>query len=152
MKRILTSLAALLLLSVVAMAQSPIYGPQALSPLTDGTNNVGYVVASTITNYTAKVDCGKFQQVTFQFTYAGDAAGGASDFYIVHYKTSVDGVTFSSASTPIILPPIGVTNRTIVTNINSFGAGFIRIGISNAAGTANITNQAIQYAIKMSAP
>lgn len=144
MKKLLAILGIAAMLSLSAVADPPVYGPQTLSLSTN------FIAASTATNFTGVVDCHAQRNVTFQFLFAADASGGTVTFA---FKPSVDGITYANAVIPITLGNSAVTATTVVTNIDTFGYGYLKLAyVTNAHGTANITNLGVIYGIKMSAP
>ena len=144
MKRILLTLAILAVLTLPALAQTPIYGPQSLGLWTN------FVAASTARAVTNVVDCAHQRNVTFQFLFKGDDAGGTVTFA---FKPSVDGTTYADAVIPITLGNLAVAGTTVVTNIDTFGYGYLKlVYITNAHASANITNVTVSYGVKISSP
>ena len=137
---------ALLALPTLAQAQySRVYGPQ---PLTLRTNYIG---ASTATNYNLTIDCAGQRNVTLMLHQQNDDSGTANLTYV--FYGSLDNSTFATAPTfSVALAANGTTAVNTLTNIDTLGYGYLRLGyITNAAASANCTNVSVSYGLKLGA-
>lgn len=135
--------------SITASAQSPSYGAQTL-----WTTNGAGIPAATAVAGNAVIDCRKQATVAVQITAQSDTSGAAVGFCFV---PSVDGSSYGSttvAGSPFKLVSFtpGQAATTIVTNIDTSGAGYMKLlYITNTTGAA-CTNISVKYAVKVSAP
>lgn len=145
MKKTLIALVAVSLLTVGAYAQqNPTYASQAIVGGTFTT------AAQAATNVAFVIDMRKQASVTLQFDNQMSTA--ATDVQTICVQRSVDGLTYNTALQTIALTPIASTASTLLTNLPSYGAGYLKIAyVTNAAATAIATNT-FKYAIKISAP
>lgn len=144
MKKLLTLIgaAALLLAAISAQAQAPTYGVQTLGTFTvngQAATNVAYVI-----------DCRKQSTVTVGLV--NQMSTSATDNQTIVYSRSLDGVNYQTALSTVALAPTASATSVQLTNLNTFGAGFIKINyFTNAAASAVSTNTLV-YAVKISAP
>lgn len=143
MKKILAILAMVGLFAISTQAQLPTFGAQTLSSFTcagSAATNIGYVI-----------DCRK-QNVVF-LQVGGKLSGSGTDAITYAFSRSADGVTYTPVVDLLTLTPSGATAVNTWTNLQSFGAGYIKINyMSNAAASATWTNTIGTYAVKISAP
>jgi type II secretory pathway pseudopilin PulG len=133
-----------------AAAQVPTYAPQIVASTNGST--VFTAAASTATNIMAVIDCRKQSTVALSIVTTNVLAETVNA-NILYYQRSVDGVNYETA-----LYPVGWTstlaNKTIVTNLLSYGAGYIRFPYcTNTSGSGtNIGYLQMYYGVKISAP
>lgn len=148
MKKILTliGVAAIWLATVQTWAQG-IYSAQSLIA-----SNSATCAATAGTNIGVVIDCRKQAKVALQLELMADASGAYTFTIPVQY--SLDGTTFAGmASSSIAISFNGVTKQTVVTNIDSQGAGYLKIPyLTNATAAINVTNIVASYGIKIQAP
>lgn len=142
MKKLFLTLISALGVSIAAHAQAPIYQSQTLGTFIcagSAATNIGYVI-----------DCRKQDSVALQVQQRLSTSGTDAQTLVV--SRSVDGVNFGTALQSITITPVASTTSTVVTNIPTHGAGYIKIHYwTNAAASALSTNT-IKYAVKISAP
>lgn len=97
------------------------------------------------------IDVRKQAKVALQlYSIASAATTDNITFYI---RSSVDGLTYSTAARTVALAMTGATALTTVTNLDTYGAGYLRLdAISNAAATATVDGCYVSYGVKISAP
>lgn len=148
MKKLCTLLAiAAVWCSFRASAQTPIYASQTLPLYTNWCTASSAMLMTNIV-----LDCRKQNNICLQVSLYGDRAGtGAVKLYYLH---SVDGVTYESTIQAVNLTALaGNTQVVTITNLPSYGGGFIKLdNLTNADGSANISNVVMKYGIKISAP
>lgn len=130
-----------------ASAQTPVYAAQTLGLYTNWCTASAAMLMTNIV-----IDCRKQNNVALQVSMYGDRAGtGAVKLYYLH---SADGVTYETSLQSINLSALaGNTQVVTVTNLPSYGLGFIQLSyLTNADGSANISNVVMKYSIKISAP
>ncbi len=158
MKKIILSFIAAFALCLNTHAQAgPTYAAQNLVTFTNKASEVTNLAANA---YSTTIDCRKQASVALQWL-AGSTSGATSDTNSIFLQYSVDGLSWSSGydTTPggptgkrVTITLNGETPVCLVTNIPTFGAGYLRIlSATNSAGTA-ITTNVIKYGIKISAP
>ena len=141
MKKLFLTLAAGLIACAVS-AQEPRYAAQTLGTYLNA--------AQAATNVAYVVDCRKQNYVTFQVD--NQMSTSATDVQTFAFSRSVDGLTYSTTLQTFTLTPVASTASTLITNINTYGCGYIKFNYTtNAAATAIATNT-IKYGIKISAP
>lgn len=130
-----------------AGAQSYRYEPVPLN-VTPAITVVGGTASNTPN---AVIDVRGQDSVCVQITQTYDGAGTANMGY--YFTRSVDGSTYSGATGANYVTVAGTGNTpvTIVTNIPSFGAGFIKLAyVTNAsAGSVTATNLSVKWAAKL---
>jgi len=133
----------------IANAQSPSYGAQTL-----WTTNGAGIPAATAVAGNAVIDCRKQAKVAVQITAQSDTSGAAIGLCFV---PSLDGSTYGSSTVGasayhfVSFTP-AQTATTVVTNLDTFGAGYMKLlYITNTTGAA-CTNISVKYAVKVSAP
>ncbi len=156
MKKILTILGLVAAFALSASAQSdPIY--QVLIPA-QASNGAPVshiaVLTAAATNLYAVIDVRKQKNVGVQIATtntAPDAVGKNS----LYYQRSVDGVNYESALSVIAWNAnTNIVPQLIMTNIDTFGCGYIRFTyLTNACGsTTNIGDFNLSYGLKIKAP
>lgn len=147
MKKILGLLAGLSL-SLSAWAQVP----------TDGFQQFGWTSitngASSSTNLNTVIDVGHQASVGVQLTVGFNALGSTNSAFFL-FTRSADGVTYDTVGQQVSFAPLSTTaTATIITNLPSYGARFIKINAvsNNVAAAIGMTNVAGGYAIKLSSP
>lgn len=135
---------ALALLSFCAKAQVPTYVP----------NTAGLPTRLDIqTNRTALnlvIDCRKQQNLALQWKFNGDQAGNSN--VVLTISQSVDGINYGQTRT-WTTASAGTATNLLFTNYVVAGLGFLRIDSESSANdVANITNQTLYYATKISSP
>jgi len=145
MKKFL-SILGLALLCASVKAQTPTYAPQSLGVFT--------CAAATATNLGYVISCGKQANVAIQVasTNVLDLTGTGNTLY--YYQRSLEGVYYETNLSVFAVPGQGKNPATVVTNIPTQGAGFIRIAYAtNAFGSAtNLGWGQMWYGVKISAP
>lgn len=145
MKKFLISIvgvAELLLATIQSPAQTaPVYASQNIGTFTCAATagtNVGYVI-----------DTRKQSSVDLQIELMADASGAYT--FTVPFQYSVDGTTYAGMrSGSIAISFNGVTKQTVVTNIPTYGAGYVKIPhLTNATASINVTNGVLKYGIKI---
>ena len=154
MKRVLAVIGLVSLVVMLAasvQAQVPTYG--VVTAWT--TNGATAIPVEAATAMNAVIDCRKQASVTLQITAQGDTSVGACTLYLV---PSIDGVTYaastgaSTCAKTIGFTPLTASALTLVTNINTYGAGYWKVtSITNTTGAA-VTNFSLKYAVKISSP
>lgn len=141
MKKFILMLAAIAALTMSAEAQT--YGVQTLgSFMAQGAaaTNVAYVV-----------DVRKQSTVTLQWDRISSGAG--AQVISLAFSRSTDGSTYNSALDSLTLASGGATATTTVTNIPTYGAGYIKIHyMTNANADTVFTTNTLKYAVKIGAP
>lgn len=148
MKKILSLLWLTLLFAGAANAQEPRYGVQSIL------NDI-VITASTATNVGLVIDTRKQATVTLQIDTTNTLNSAVADGTInILYSQSVDGVRYWTNLQTVAIVPRGLQWNTVVTNLSSFGAGYIKIHyITNACGGAtNVGTMKLQYAVKINSP
>jgi hypothetical protein len=130
-----------------AQAQVPTYAYQNLSFFTN------WVTASAANLFTnVSIDCRKQASVTLRLTTANNVTS-ANGFKLYYSRSLGDGSWETALSVVGLVPPTGASTPVLLTNLNTYGAGFIRLEyLTNADGTANITNYTAAYGVKISSP
>ncbi len=115
----------------------------------NGTNAI--VAASTNTFGGALIDCRSQANVGISMTWNSDATNVFTNT-ITLFK-SLDAINFETVAGVTISPTNNGTNvTTIITNIPTQGAGYMKMTWVNPNTTANETNLTIQYGLKIQAP
>jgi hypothetical protein len=143
------ALMALAVVTVSTQAQQPTYAAQSLW----STNGATSVPAAAATTLNAVIDCRKQATFTLAITAQCDTSGGAISLYLT---PSLDGITYGSALAGSGFKTVGFTpttaGLTMITNINSLGAGYWKVTyLTNDTGAA-VTNFSVKYGVKISAP
>lgn len=141
--------------ALAVMAQVPIYAPQTLVNSTTIYTNV---MGSTASNVNYTIDCRKQASVAVQISQVYDRAGTVATLY--YFQRSLDNITWdyplaSMASDNVVgIAGTGNTPSVTVTNIPTYGCGYMRLAwITNAsAASVNLTNLVVKYAVKISSP
>lgn len=130
-----------------ARAQAPTYYPYTIVA-----SNSATCAATAGTNVNKVIPCGKQASVALQIELMADATGAY--VFTVPIQYSMDGAIYSGmAPNSIAISFNGVTKQTIVTNVPTWGAGFLKIPyLTNATASINVTNIIIKSADKISAP
>jgi hypothetical protein len=129
-------------LSLTAYAQIPTQAP---SPFKNFTNTAG-----TATNINMVIDVSKQKSTALQWKFQMDAASTTNRAFA--YVKSVDGVSYETTPYVVTVAANGTTPVVTVTNLDSFGASYLKILWVTNSGTANTTNESMVYNIKLSAP
>lgn len=133
----------LLFLALPSQAQTPTYEPQTLKTFTNG--------PASGTNINVTLDVRKQSTVALQLKQTSDGTN-VSATTGVWIEWSVDGLTYGNGRL-ITFTPTGTTAATGITNINTFGCGYIHIPYAtNSNDVTGITNAVLKYGIKISAP
>jgi hypothetical protein len=141
-KTILTlALVALALPAFSQISYSPV---TALSYIGTYTNCAG----SSATNVAVVMDVRQQSGVAFSAVTKNDGAGTANMGYF--FQRSVDGVNYEATGQLVTIAANGNANAVLVTNLNTYGVGWIKLAyITNAAAaTVNTTNITIGYALR----
>jgi hypothetical protein len=134
---------AILFAGVTAQAQVPTYGAQTL-----WTTNGAGIPSATAVSTSSVMDVRKQASVAVQVTAQSDTSGAAIGLLLL---PSVDGISYPTTGYYFTFTP-GQTSTTVVTNFNTYGAGYMKLSyITNATGAA-CTNIAVKYGVKISAP
>lgn len=132
-------IAALLAMVNAASAQGVIYGAQTLGTTrTDGgaATNVSYVI-----------DCRKQTKVTIQ--YVNQMATSSTGVQTVNFSRSVDGLNYTTTAQEFSFTPVASTISYGITNLDTYGCGYIKINyITNAAAANAFATNTLSYAIK----
>lgn len=156
MKKILL-LSAVIFASVAARAQDPTVVQNVnFSMPTNGTAIPTWTIAaSTTTNVGLVADVSKQAAAAWQIT-CKLATAGTNGTQLLTFDRSNDGTTWSSTNnTTVYFIPTGTTLFTLVTNIPSQSAQFVRLKSwqnLESDATAPVTNAAVGYLIKTHAP
>lgn len=133
---------ALLFLTASARAQTPTYSPQTLTSFTNG--------PAAGTNINVVLDVRKQASVAVAVNQKSNGTNVTSAGF--WYELSVDGTKYGNGRF-ITCTPSGTTEAVTITNLNTFGCGYLRIPyFTNINDVTGITNATIKYAIKISAP
>lgn len=152
MKKITSFLiAAVIALTAINVHAQPIYAPQIVASTNGSTTFTA--AFSSATNIMAVINVGKQASVGIQIA-STNVLGDAVNPNILYYQRSVDGVKYETALSPIGWVTAGQTERVVVTNILTYGAGYIRFPyVTNTAGSGtNVGFLQIKQAIKIGAP
>ena len=134
------------LVAASVQAQTPTYSAQTLS-------STATIASATATNIAAVIDCRKQNTVAVQITAYGDTGVAANNAVFLY---SVDGVTYSPGtgagqSKTVAFTPT-TAGATVFTNLQTYGAGYLKLAyVTNDTGAA-VTNLSIKYGVKISAP
>ena len=101
-------------------AQTPTYGAQTLW----STNGATLVPAAAATTLNAVIDCRKQNTFALQVTAYGATGVAAGYFWM---SPSVDGISYDSSQGKTVGITPTTSGATVVTNINSYGAGYWKI-------------------------
>jgi len=141
MKKFILMLAAIAALTMSAEAQT--YGVQTLGSFT--------AVGEAATNVAYVVDVRKQASVTLQWDRVSSGAG--AQVISLAFSRSTDGSTYNSTLDSLTLASGGATATTTVTNIPTYGAGYIKIHyMTNANASTVFTTNTLKYAVKIGAP
>jgi hypothetical protein len=150
MNKLLALIGLAALVSITAQAQSPTYASQTL-----WTTNGAGIPAATAVAGNAVMDVRYQEKVGVQITAQSDTSGAGVGFMFV---PSVDGSTYASAGVKtesawkLVTFTPAQTATTIFTNLDTYGAGFMKLSyITNTTGAA-CTNISVKYGIKISVP
>jgi hypothetical protein len=153
MKKILLSLIAVLALCLSTQAQQPIYAYQSLGTFTN--------IASQSTNISFVIDCRKQASVSLYWLSGSSAATAAYETNAIYIQKSLDGINYATIDDinpsglngkKVVLQMNGTTPVSVVTNLPTWGCGYMKIAMgSNAAASGTFTNM-LGYAIKISSP
>lgn len=118
-------------------------------PIVDGSFTNGF---SSATNIAYVINCPDQSSVSVQISVT-NAAADAVNANTLFYQRSADGVLYHDVLTPIGIT-MSATSRTIVTNIPTQGAGYIRFPyFTNACGAGtNNSIVTISHSVNWSAP
>jgi hypothetical protein len=133
------------------VAQTPTYASQTLTIPTT-------LSAGSTTNFydagtSPVIDCRKQASVAVAFTFAL-ANTGTNNVQILTWCRSVDGTKYDTNrmfTTAVAALTAGTTPVTLVTNLSSLNAGYIKLYSWQNAET-NVTGAALSYAVKISSP
>src|SRR5947207_12494677 len=111
----------------------------------------GSITALGTSTWNVVVDCGKQANVGVMISQVNGAAGVSNTVY--SYTRSIDGVTYDTTGGSVTVPSNGTNVVSVLTNLPSFGANYIKFttGVSVDAATFT-TNIYITYGVKISAP
>lgn len=145
MKKLIGIIGLTAVLALSVSAQTPLYSPQTLT-------STATIASATATNIAAVMDVRKMKNVAVQITAYGDT-GVAGNVAVFTY--SVDGSTYSTANggfnKTVAFTPT-TTGRTIITNLDTWGCGYMKLAyVTNDTG-ASVTNLVIKYGVKISVP
>lgn len=151
MKKIaIIALAVLALCAFTTQAAEPVFSLQNVNLTTDltATPNIG---ANSTTNLTVVIDCRKQQNVMLELRY--NLTGTGTDTTTLTYGFSVTGTAPTKPTYTMLATNTGTTLVRQTLNIDTGGAGYIHlISLANADAGDAMTNIALSYGIKMSAP
>jgi hypothetical protein len=152
----LIGLAALALAFTVDLqAQVPTYAAQTLWS-TNGAVGAG-IPSATAPAINAVMDVRKQKDVTLQIFTQGDTSVGTGSLVFTY---SVDGISYSASAgtagtvsmVKTVLCTPTTAGATLVTNLNTFGCGYMKfLYYTNDTG-ASVTNMVVKYGVKISAP
>jgi hypothetical protein len=137
----------------VAAQSGPVYSPQTLAL---DKSTLQTVLATGTTNFLAGnvIYVQKQKDVAVQIYFKLSDSDTANQTFV--FQRSVDGVNYESLSAKmdtIVVAATGATASITVTNINTYGAGYIKLkSIQNGSSTGNLTNLVISYGVKINAP
>jgi hypothetical protein len=144
---------AALVLTSNTQAQTPVYSAQTLWS-TNGAVGAG-IPAATAPVINAVIDCRRQASITLAITAQADTGVAAGNAVFVY---SIDGTSYSpSTGTQTMVKTVAVTPLvasavTVVTNLNTFGCGYMKfLYYTNDTG-ASVTNMVVKYGIKIQAP
>ncbi len=133
---------AMLLATIPSQAQTPTYSAQTLTSFTNG--------PASGTNINVTLDVRKQSSVAIQVNQTSDGTNVTSAGFWI--ELSLDNSNFGNGRF-ITCTPSGTTKAVTVTNLSTFGCGYMRIPyFTNINDVTGITNATIKYAIKISAP
>ena len=137
------TLFALALLALTTTLQAQTY---AWVPLVD--SGTATCAATAGTNVAKVINTTKQSTVPVQIELMADANGAYT--FTLPFQSSVDNSTFAGmAAQSVAISFNGVTKQTIVTNIPTYGVGYLKVPhLTNATAAINITNIVIKYGIK----
>lgn len=154
MKKIAFAVLGLVVIGLAVYAQNagtgagttgPRYSPQAMT----ASSALFPIAGSTASNINLTIDCRFQKTVALQVTSKSDDTAGA---VAVCYQRSVDGTSYEGASWAA-LGTATVTGTTLITNLDTLGCGYIKLTyLTNAHASANLTNVALHYGVKLIAP
>lgn len=144
MKKLIVAIAAL---ALCASLQAQVYNVQTL------TNACSVAASGTLTGGTPTIDVRKQKDVAVQIVLGLPSSG--TDVMTYTFERSVDGSnweTLAAKKTVVGIAATGATTSTTVTNINTYGCGYIRLAsVANGSSSLALTNT-VKYALKINAP
>lgn len=151
MKKLLSFIGLVALVASIntATAQSPSYCAQTL-----WTTNGAGIPAETAVLGNSIIDCRKQAKVAVAITAQSDTDGAGLGLCFV---PSLDGTTYGTttkgeSSHKLVTFTPGQTATTVITNLDTYGAGYLKLlYLTNDTGAA-CTNISVKYAVKISAP
>lgn len=106
---------------------------------------------SAATNVSYVIDCRKQASVTIQ--YVNQMATSSTAAQTVNFSRSVDGINYTTTAQEFSFTPVASTQSSGITNLNTFGCGYIKINYITNAGAANaFATNTLKYGIKIQAP
>jgi hypothetical protein len=145
MKKILTIISVLGLFASAVNAQT--YAAQSVTV-------TNAIAASSTENLNQVIDCRKQKDVAIQISFKMSSSGTGNQTFV--FDRSVDGSTWNSLAadkTTVVVAATGATLSTTVTNLNTYGAGFLRlVSWQNGQAGQYATNTSVKYGIKIAAP
>lgn len=133
-------------LSVPAFAADPIYAWVPLCTLTN-------TAAGTATNLPTggnTLDCRKQSSVAVQISQTLD--GNSTDPLGYFFQRSVDGTNWSVPGQYVTVASVNLTRIVTITNIPTYGAGYVKLTYMTNVGAAAATNVFIRWAQKLNVP
>lgn len=139
------------LLALAAQAQAPRYASETLTSFSYGTN---YIYVGSTSNLNLAIDC-RYQS-TVAVAIAFQLDGTEAPVQTLTFQRSVDGSnweTLAGKKSVVGITGTSDTQSVTITNLPTYGAGFIRLASwANASTNQSVTNYIVKYSVKMNAP
>ncbi len=108
-------------------------------------------VATTTTTKNLVIDCSK--QANVGVVISQKASGASNSNMVYTFKRSVDGSTYDTVGTTVTVVGNGATQVTVLTNLPSWGANYIKLTTYAWDDPATFcTNMSMSYGVKISTP
>ena len=145
-------LSVLALGATISLLSTPVEAQGRYEPFTILASGSATCAATAGTNVAKTFDVRRQPSIPIQIELMADDAGAYT--FTIPFQYSVDGSTYAAmASKSIAISFNGVAKQTIVTNVPTFGAGYLRIPhLTKATAAINITNIVIKGAYNTSSP
>jgi hypothetical protein len=144
---------AAVLVSTTARAQVPTYGYQLVSGVPPYMTNGTVAVTNYPYNNMPILDCRKAQNVGIGYAFSQSGSGTSNQTYV--FVRSIDGVNFdTNAADQITITRAGNGGLypTYFTNISTVGYGYLGLYAITNESLLSVTNNLLEYSIKISAP
>lgn len=152
MRKLLLSIIGLVALCASVKAQVPTYASQTLGTFTCAAATATNLWLASSNGWT--VDCRKQANVAVSFTGTNTLDNVGSAVVNLIYQRSVDGSNYETNNGVWGVTMQGKNSCTVITNLPSQSAGYIRfLYATNAAGAStNLGIATLSYGVKISAP